>query len=238
MDLSVRPHYESVRRDDHPCYIRMADPQARRGYGAIRIAVAAVTFAVVTAAALGAGAPVGTAIAAGWGAAALAIVLLIWPRVLHWNAAETATHARAEDFSHTAADLITLTSSVCALVPVGLTILSAGRHHGTAKALLILLAVAVVAVSWVVVHSVYALRYGDLYYASPTGGIDFNENDPPDYRDFAYLALTIGMTYQVSDTDLQTKTVRHTAIKHALLAFLFGSVILAVLINTVASLLH
>jgi uncharacterized membrane protein len=204
----------------------------------MRLVGAGVTFAVVLGATLSAGAPVGVAIAAGWGAGALSIVLFIWLRIGWWDAAQTEAHARAEDFSQATSDLITLTASACSLVPVGLTIVSAGRHHGAAKALLILLAIAVVAVSWALVHSLYALRYGDLYYGPPTGGIDFNESDPPDYRDFAYLALTIGMTYQVSDTDLTTKRVRRTAIRHALLAFVFGSVIVALLINTVASLLR
>ncbi len=76
------------------------------------------------------------------------------------------------------------------------------------------------------------MRYLDLYYATPTGGIDFNDSGEPDYRDFAYLALTIGMTYQVSDTNLTTRAVRRTATRHALLAFLFGSVIVALLINS------
>ena len=37
------------------------------------------------------------------------------------------------------------------------------------------------------------------------GGINFNEDDPPNYSDFAYLALTIGMTFQVSDTDFTAR---------------------------------
>jgi uncharacterized membrane protein len=123
-------------------------------------------------------------------------------------------------------------------VPVGYTLLSAGRHHGGEKALLILLATAVVALSWALVHTVYALRHGDLYYGPPAGGIDFNEADPPDYRDFAYVALTLGMTYQVSDTNLTSKVLRRTATRHALMSFLFGSVIVALLINSVASLLR
>jgi uncharacterized membrane protein len=88
---------------------------------------------------------------------------------------------------------------------VGYTLLSAGRHHGGEKALLILLATAVVALSWALVHTVYALRYGDLYYAPPAGEIDFNETDPPDYRDLAYVARKLGMTHQVSDTNLTSK---------------------------------
>jgi uncharacterized membrane protein len=215
-----------------------ADPELRQGAGFRRLVVAGSTFALVLAGAAWTHAPVGVAVAAAWGAAALATVSSIWLRVGGWDAAETAAHARAEDFSQRVADLIVVTASVCSLVPVGLTVLSAGRHHGTDKVLLILLATSVVALSWALVHTVYALRYGDLYYASPTGGIDFNDSGDPDYRDFAYVALTIGMTYQVSDTNLTTKAVRRTAMRHALLAFLFGSVIVALLINTVASLLR
>jgi len=82
-----------------------------------------------------------------------------------------------------------------------------------------------------------ALRYAGLYYRDGEG-VDFNEDDDPDYRDFAYLALTIGMTFQVSDTDLKTKAIRHTAIRHALLSYLFGAVVIAMVINVVAGLLN
>jgi len=216
----------------------MADPAIRQGAGMRRLVGAGVTFAVVLAGALWAGAPAGVAVAAAWGAAALATVSSIWLRVGHWNPAETAAHARAEDFSRSVADLIVVSASVCSLVPVGLTILSAGRHHGSDKVLLILLATSVVALSWALIHTVYALRYGDLYYAAPTGGIDFNDSGEPDYRDFVYLALTIGMTYQVSDTDITARSIRRTAIRQALLSFLFGAVIVAITINVVASLLN
>ncbi len=60
--------------------------------------------------------------------------------------------------------------------------------------------------------------------------------DHPDYRDFAYLALTIGMTFQVSDIDLTAKPIRRLAIQHALLSYLFGAVIVALMINIVGSL--
>src|SRR2546426_11174775 len=56
--------------------------------------------------------------------------------------------------------------------------------------------------------------YATLYY-SEGRGIEFSGDDPPDYRDFAYLAFTIGMTYQVSDTTLTAKPIRMTALRHA-----------------------
>ncbi len=57
----------------------------------------------------------------------------------------------------------------------------------------------------------YTTCYARLYYTGEDGGIDFNEDEPPTYIDFAYLAFTIGMTFQVSDTDLKTKAIRASA---------------------------
>jgi uncharacterized membrane protein len=130
-----------------------------------------------------------------------------------------------------------LAACSASLIAIGFLLVRAGRQTGTDEALLIFLAIVVVALSSATVHTIYALRYGDLYYGAPEGGIDFNDRDQPDYRDFAYLAFTIGMTYQVSDTSLKAKELRRVALRHALLSFLFGAVILAVAINTVASLL-
>ncbi len=92
--------------------------------------------------------------------------------------------------------------------------------------------------SWAVVHTVFTLRYAHEYYAAPSGGIDFKNDAPPDYQDFAYVAFTVGMTFQVSDTDVQKRVIRRTILRHALLSYLFGAVILAVTINVVANLLQ
>jgi uncharacterized membrane protein len=91
--------------------------------------------------------------------------------------------------------------------------------------------------SWGVVHTVYMLRYAHLYYNPPRGGIDFN-GDEPNYLDFAYLAFTLGMTYQVSDTDIQDQTIRRTVLAHTLLSYVFGTVIIAATINIVAGFVH
>jgi hypothetical protein len=85
-------------------------------------------------------------------------------------------------------------------------------------------------------RTVFTLRYARLYYSGQVGGIDFNETDEPDYRDFAYLSFTIGMTFQVSDTNIQSKQIRRTALRHAWLAFPLGVVIIATTINLVAGL--
>jgi uncharacterized membrane protein len=84
------------------------------------------------------------------------------------------------------------------------------------------------------VHTVFALKYAQLYHSGPGGGIDFNQDEPPRYSDFAYLAFTIGMTFQVSDTDLTSGAMRRLALRHSLLSYLFGAVILAMTINITA----
>jgi hypothetical protein len=82
------------------------------------------------------------------------------------------------------------------------------------------LSLASVVLSWAVVHTVFTLRYARLYYLGPDGGVDFNDESKPRYSDFAYLAFTIGMTFQVSDTALCSNEIRRTALRHALLSYL------------------
>ena len=199
-------------------------------------AVLAGTVVLVVALALGAEWPV--ALTGSWGVAAVVIVLLVWIRIYPMNAEQTKANARSEDFSRPTADLAVLVASVASLGAIVYTVARAGDSHGVTKGLLIALALSVVSLSWLTVHTLYLVRYGDQYYSDPVGGIEFNDDEPPDYRDFAYLALTIGMTFQVSDTSLTSKAMRRVAIRHALLSFLFVAVILALSINTVATLLQ
>ncbi len=178
------------------------------------------------------------AILIGWDAAALLLIVWIWVAVSRLDAAETKTHAVREDTSIQLSELIILSSGVALLAAVGLVLVRAGQATGGTKAFLIVLGVVSVALTWALLHTVFTLRYARTYYRRPVGGIDFNEEDPPTYLDFAYLALTIGMTFQVSDTNLTNKSIRRIALAHALLSYLYGAVIIALVINVVSSLLH
>jgi hypothetical protein len=76
-------------------------------------------------------------------------------------------------------------------------------------------------------------------YTPPVGGIDFGTSgDDPDYQDFAYFSFTFGMTFQTSDAVIQTRRIRRTALRHPLLAYVFGAVILAVAVNVIAGLIR
>jgi uncharacterized membrane protein len=168
--------------------------------------------------------------------AALVFIAWVWLSVGRADAAATARIARAEDASRVAAESVLLAAGTASLVAVASTLSQASAVTAPARGLLTALAVGSVALAWTSVHTVYALRYARLYYSYPEGGVDFG-SQAPDYADFAYLALTIGMTFQVSDTDLTAKRVRRVALQHALLSFVFGAVILAITVNSVAGLL-
>lgn len=87
---------------------------------------------------------------------------------------------------------------------------------------------------WASLHLMYVTRYADLYYSSGTKAIDFNSDDPPTYSDFFYFSYNLGMTYQVSDTAVTDRSIRDVVLRHCLLSYVFGAVILASTVNLVA----
>jgi uncharacterized membrane protein len=163
-----------------------------------------------------------------------ASVFLIWTWTSLWpsDAGRTATLARREDPSRPVSDVLLLGVATASIIAVALVIIPAGRTGW----LLVTLGIACIVVSWMVVHTVFMLKYARLYYAEPEGGIDFKEDAKPGYRDFAYVAFTVGMTFQVSDTDVQKTVIRTTVLRQALISFLFGAIIIAVTINVIAGL--
>jgi uncharacterized membrane protein len=172
----------------------------------------------------------------GWSAAALTFCLVVWMLTRGRDAAETAAMATRDDPSPTVTELLVLIANLMSLVAVAFVLVQASSASGAKQGLLASLAVVSVAASWAVVHTLYMLRYAVLYYSGTVGGIDFNQDELPRFMDFAYVAFTIGMTYQVSDTTLRSSQIRLAALRHGLQSFIFGSLILATTVNLVAGL--
>ena len=106
------------------------------------------------------------------------------------------------------------------------------------------LVAATLLLSWLVTHMVFALRYAHEYYAKDgtpgpgiDGGLEFPGGQPPDYWDFCYFSLVLGMTFQVSDVQITSRKLRRLALAHGLVGFLFNTVIVALTVNIAASLL-
>jgi uncharacterized membrane protein len=153
--------------------------------------------------------PWGMAVVAGWDAAALTFLLTIWSMILRPDGAQAAQLATREDETRGSAAVPLVGASVASLLGVVFALDLAGRQSGPVRVLLIGVAVATVVLSWTVVNTVYTLRYADLHYRSREAGIVFGDpegQEQPTYRDFAYVAFTIGMCYQVSDTTLRNPT--------------------------------
>jgi uncharacterized membrane protein len=205
-------------------------PKQRTLIGA---AAAAVTLVI----ALLAGASWSISLLAAWLAAAIVYLALVWPILVTFDAAATARLARAEEGPRRTSEAVLLGAGTASLIAVGFALAQAGRTHHWHRVGLTALALASVSLAWACVHTVYTLRYARLYFTPPAGGLGFEEAEPPNYLDFAYVAFTIGMTYQVSDTSISKRPVRRAAIHHALLSYLFGAVILAIVVSSVASLL-
>jgi uncharacterized membrane protein len=199
-----------------------------------RLAVSVLVGALVWVG-VGRVAPWQVAALAAWNVAAAVMLVWVLRALLPLDGDDTAAMATREDNSRVLADILLVGASVASLVGVGFALLKSNDMESSTGAGLTGLAVLTVVLSWTVVHTVYMLRYARLYYGDGPG-VDFNGTDRPDYRDFAYLAFTVGMTYQVSDTDLTTRPIRRTATHHALLSYLFGTVVVAMTINVVASL--
>jgi uncharacterized membrane protein len=207
--------------------------RSRRSFPARRRVGLALLAGVAVAAAVSVVAAVETAALVGWDAAALVYLVWVWLLIRPMDAVGTARHAQDEDPTRPLADLLLLCAATGSLVAVGFVLVRAGR--GSAQLPLVSLGLVSVVLSWWLVHTVFTLRYAALYYRG-SGGVGFNQDEPPRYLDFAYLAFTVGMTFQVSDTDIKDGVLRRTVLKHALLSYLFGTGILATTINLVAGL--
>jgi uncharacterized membrane protein len=200
---------------------------------AVRISVAVVLGVVV---AIIVGNSYGWRFAvAGWVTAAG--VYVVWTQLIlrGMDADQTGRWATREDPTRWVADAVILSASVASLGGVGYLVAAGSRSGGEAIQAAIV-GILTVAASWFAVHTLYTVHYARLYYSGDPGGIDFHDPEPPRFRDFSYVAFTVGMTYQVSDTEINLTSIRATVLRHALVSYLLGAVVLAVTINLIAGL--
>jgi uncharacterized membrane protein len=184
--------------------------------------------------------PWGLAAVAGWDVAALTFLASVWPIIARADSSHAAQLARREDETRGSATALLVAASVASLLGVGFAVTLARGQSGPLQGLLISAAVLTVVLSWTVVNTVFTLRYADLHFGSDAG-IAFGNSDgaeDPTFRDFAYVAFTIGMCYQVSDTTVRDRQIRRTVLSHALLSYLFGAVIVGGSVNLIAGLIR
>lgn len=138
---------------------------------------------------------------------------------------------------------LTIAATVFSLIAVLGEFAAIKDVHAAHRSLHIVLVVVTLLASWLMVHTTFAFRYAHEFYSRTPGqsdldrGLEFPGERSPDYLDFVYFALVLGMTFQVSDVQITARKMRRLATVHGLLSFLFNTIILALTVNIAAGLL-
>jgi uncharacterized membrane protein len=179
-----------------------------------------------------------TRILLGWDAGvALYIGIVSWMIVRLQSRAEM-DHIRAqaanEDEGQVAILILTVTATLASLAAI---IILLGQHEGKSAPHQLVFASATILLSWAFVHFIFATHYAHEFYSEgPTAsGLNFPGRHKPDYLDFLYFSFVIGMTFQVSDVAITSRSIRHTVLAHAIISFLFNVALLAIMVNIAAS---
>ena len=176
---------------------------------------------------------------AAWNGAATCFLALAWHTILRCDAARTSQLSRREDEHRSTIDTLLLISSFASIGGVLQALSHASRAKNALSTHLTLAAIATVVLSWALIHTVYAFHYARLYYEGDGngGGINFHGDEPPDYLDFCYLSFAVGTTFGATDSEIGGRKVRRTILKHGVLSFTFATVVVALALSVVSSLL-
>jgi len=171
---------------------------------------------------------------------------LSWITIILVHPMDMKAFAKGQDSNRTLIFFFVLSAALVSLVAVVLLFKSTEHLSGSRLTLHVLLSIAAVVCSWSTVHTLFVFRYAHLYYETTAegknkskyiGGLEFPEEDHPDFLDFTYFSFVIGMTFQVSDVEISSKRIRRLALMHSLVAFAFNTVIVALSINIVSGLI-
>jgi len=185
-----------------------------------------------------------TQIVAAWDVFVVVDLSLAWWVILHADPSHLQETTKLQDSSRTAIFLLVLLAACAAFGSVAFILGPSKGLGGASFGLHLTLSVIAVVGAWLVVHTIFALRYAHLYYSrsnhtSKEGsgkGLEFPGASRPDYLDFAYFSFVIGMTSQVSDVQISGRELRRLALAHGVLSFFFNVVILGVTISVMSGL--
>ena len=176
-----------------------------------------------------------------WVVFSITFIITSWIVFFKLPVSEIVKRANKEDGSRLFVLVIILVSSFASLFTVMLLMFSKNKLHSN-ETITVVIAVLGMMMSWVLVHTIFTFHYAHLYYfegKDDTPGIsalDFPGKTVPDYIDFAYFSFVIGMTFQVSDVEINSPIIRKTVLAHSLLSFALNTFVVALTINLIAGL--
>ena len=170
-------------------------------------------------------------------------VYLVLTFAMMWRADVARIRKRAAEQDEGAYVILPLSiaATFASLIAIVFALGATTQNGQDNSALPVLLTVATILLSWTFVHTIFSFHYAHEYYGErgdgKLGGLKFPDDKKPDYRDFLYFSLVIGMTSQVSDVAITSKVIRRMAAVHGVLSFFFNLVVLALTVNMVSNLL-
>lgn len=179
----------------------------------------------------------------GWNGGVLLFVLASVVRFALAKPETMAAHAAAQEEGEWTIFSLTVAGVAISFAAIIGEFSAAGVHTKQVAVVRVVLVVATLLASWLMLHLTFAYRYAHEYYAVTPGhrgvdaGLAFPSEPRPDYWDFLYFSLVLGMTFQVSDVNVTARKMRRLAMVHGFLSFLFNTVILALSVNLAAGLL-
>ncbi len=178
-----------------------------------------------------------------WCIFALSFIITSWIIFFNRGVEQIKKYAQKEDGSRSFVILITILAALAAMVTVLLLIIDAGKDIKN-EIITVPVCFLSVMLSWAMVHTILTFHYAHLYYdddskapgKSHRAGLEFPNDDAPDYLDFAYFSLVVGMTFQVSDVQITDKKMRRLVLLHGLISFALNTFVVALTINFIAGL--
>ncbi len=176
----------------------------------------------------------------GWDVFCISSLTFYWISFFTTPQQHMRKEAANEDPSRIVVFIIVL---VCAFASMATVIQLLTLQKSDTNNLQVIIAVAGMILSWLLVHTVFTAKYAHMYYKNKKddsnthqAGLQFPDDTRPDFRDFAYFSFVLGMTFQVSDVEISSKSIRRVALLHGLISFAYNTVVVALTINIIAGL--
>jgi uncharacterized membrane protein len=179
-----------------------------------------------------------------WSAGILSFLLQMGYMMIVASPKRTILYARLSSVNSASIFYLVVLTACISIFVVGVILTDSKDTPQPFRSIQIWLALVAIICSWLLTHIMFALHYAHAYYkvCDPLeqekyrGGLQFPNEESPDYLDFLYFAFTVGMTSQTSDVAVTARPVRRLVLLHAIVSFFFYSVIFATTVNTVAGL--
>ena len=176
----------------------------------------------------------------GWDTFSLCMIVMSWITFSITTSQQIRQLAKEQDSSRVIIFVIVLISTFASFLAVLLLII-AKKEFKSAEAFHLTIAIGGMVLSWVLIHTIFTLRYAHIFYGDNkekpeihAAGLEFPGDKKPDYLDFAYFSFVLGMTFQVSDVQVTSKRLRRLAMLHGILAFGYNTIMIALTINLIA----